>query len=84
MQHHYFGSGHGKGEHDGVGVVVKCTLIAKQLKLDGAKLQNAEDAVNYLATTLPSTHKARRRFVLVKGKDVNRKTKWDCNPVKGT
>ena len=49
MQHHYFGTWHGKSEHDGVKVVAKYTLIAKQLKVDGAKLQNVEDATNYLA-----------------------------------
>ena len=34
----FFGSGHGKGEHDGVGVVVKRALTHEQLKTNGVML----------------------------------------------
>jgi hypothetical protein len=37
--------GHGKGEHDGVGAMVKRALQAKQLNSHGHFLQNVEDVV---------------------------------------
>ena len=45
MQWNYFGSGHGKGEHDGAGAVIKRALTSEQLDNNGAKLQNAHDVV---------------------------------------
>ena len=43
MQWNYFGSGHGKREHDGEGAVIKCALTSEQLDNKGANLQNAHD-----------------------------------------
>jgi len=34
----YFGSGHGKGEHDGAWAVIKQTLTQKQLNVNGKQL----------------------------------------------
>lgn len=37
----FFGNGHGKGPHDGVGAMIKRFLRREQLDVHGAKLQNA-------------------------------------------
>ena len=34
MRWNFFGSGHGKGEHDGAGAVIKRALTHEQLKAD--------------------------------------------------
>jgi hypothetical protein len=47
----FFASGHGKGEHDGAGVVVKKELQKEQLRLNVAPLQNAQDVVKFLKET---------------------------------
>jgi hypothetical protein len=44
----YFGSGHGKGEVDGTGALLKREIRTEQLKSDGRKLQNATDIVQFL------------------------------------
>ena len=48
MQWNYFGSGHGKGEHNGAGAVIKRALTSEQLDNKGAELQNAHDVVECL------------------------------------
>ncbi len=48
----FFGSGHGKGPHDGAGAVVKSFIRREQLKSHGTKLQNASDVVVYLKAFL--------------------------------
>lgn len=48
----FFGSGHGKGPHDGAGAVVKSFVRREQLKAYGRKLQCAADVVGYLKATL--------------------------------
>ena len=47
MSWFFSASGHGKGEHDGAGAVVKRTLTHEQLKADGPKLTCAADVVAY-------------------------------------
>jgi hypothetical protein len=44
----YFGSGQGKGEVDGAGVLLKREIQNEQLKPDGQKLQNAAEIVRFL------------------------------------
>jgi hypothetical protein len=43
MTWNFLGSGHGKGLHDGVGVVIKRFIRKEQLDVNGAKLQNAKE-----------------------------------------
>jgi hypothetical protein len=44
----FFGSGHGKGLHDGDGVVIKRLIRKEQLYVNGAKLQNVKEFVQFL------------------------------------
>jgi hypothetical protein len=50
MLWYFFGTCHGKGKHDGVGVVAKQALRSKQLNLDGLLMQKAKD-VQFLQAT---------------------------------
>jgi hypothetical protein len=50
----FFGSGHGKGPHDGVRVVIKGFLRRKQFNLQARKLQNVEEVVEFLHERLSS------------------------------
>ena len=52
MSWFFSASGHGKGEHDGAGAVVKRTLTHEQLKADGPKLTCAADVVAYCRANL--------------------------------
>jgi hypothetical protein len=49
-----FGSGHGKGAHDGVGVVVKRFFWREQLNVQGVKLQNVKEVITFLRDKLSS------------------------------
>ena len=49
MMHNFSASGHGKGEHDGAGAVIKRTLTHEELKPDGGwPMKCAADVVNFL------------------------------------
>lgn len=53
MQWYFFESGHGKGEHDGAGAVVKSALRKWQLVRDGGSiLTSAADSVRLLTERL--------------------------------
>lgn len=54
MTWNFFGSGHKKGEHDGVGVVVKRSLTHEKIKTDGVMLRQAIDVVEFLTKTMSS------------------------------
>ncbi len=43
----FFGSGHGKGPHDGARVVVKIFIRKEQFNAHGVKLHNAEEVVAF-------------------------------------
>ncbi len=90
MSHFFSASGHGKGEHDGAGAVVKRTLTHEQLKPDGAILKCATDVVSYCRANLSEGAEAcysskqrdcDRVFWEVKLGDVNREVKWNCEPI---
>jgi len=51
MMWSFFKNGHGKGPHDGVGVIIKWFIWHKQLNAHGTKLQNVEN-VNFLHANL--------------------------------
>ena len=42
-----FGSSHGKGEHDGAGIVIKWALTHEQLKSDGVHMNCAAHVVDF-------------------------------------
>ena len=48
----FFGFGHGKGEHDGAGAVLKRCLTYEKLKSDGVVLRKAIDVVQFLKRKL--------------------------------
>lgn len=93
MSWFFFGSGHGKGKHDGAGAVVKRTLTHEQLKPNGATLKCAADVVAYCQATMsqgaPASYPSKERecarvFWEVKEGDVNREFKWNCDTVEKT
>ncbi|MCO5562984.1 hypothetical protein L7F22_016620 [Adiantum nelumboides] len=90
MMHNYFGSSHGKGEHDGAGTVIKRALTHEQLKVDGHPLYIAALVVNYLnlmnntKDCCPSANKVDRVFWEIKVGDVLRDIEWDCKKIGGS
>jgi hypothetical protein len=48
MLWNFFGSGRGKGEHDGVGAIAKRKLWKEQLRLNATPFQNAWNVVKLL------------------------------------
>jgi hypothetical protein len=44
----YFGSGHGKGDHDGANVVLKQEIRKEQMNMDSVRLQNATNVLHFL------------------------------------
>jgi hypothetical protein len=43
----YFGSGHGKGDHDGVDVILKQQIQKEQMNMDSVQLQNVTNVVAF-------------------------------------
>jgi hypothetical protein len=94
MMWSFFGSGHGKGTYDGVGVVIKHFIWHEQLNTHGTKLQNAEDVFNFLRANLFECFKSsyigknkpiRRMFWHVKFDDVDHCLfSFACDIVEGT
>ena len=90
MMHHFSSSGHGKGEHDGAGAVIKRHLTHEQLKPNGVKLQNGAEVVWFLRETMSTgadaTYPSKARVVSrvfweIKVGDVDRSNKWDCKDI---
>ncbi len=89
----FVGSGHGKGSHDGVGVIIKRFIRKEQLDANGAKLQNAKEVVQFLHEHLskkPMTSYSSLRkplwkvFWLVKEEGVPMKLLiFSCDNIKG-
>ena len=52
----YFGSGHGKGEVDGAGALLKREIQKEQMKVDVRKLQNAAEIVAFLKEESRKAH----------------------------
>ena len=48
----FFESGHGKGEHDGVGACVKRALVKEQLKISTTELLDARSIVEWCSLAL--------------------------------
>ena len=60
MMHNFSASDHGKGEHAGVGAVIKRTLTHEQLKPDGWPMKCAANVVNFLNATFVHKDQAHR------------------------
>lgn len=58
MMWSFFGSGHGKGPHDGARAIIKCFIRREQLSAHGRKLQNASEVVNFPRTNLSKCSKS--------------------------
>ena len=89
MTHNFSASGHGKGEHDGAGAVIKRTLTHEELKPAGFPMKCAADVVDFLNATFQQREKAHRCstervFWLVSPDDIQRNLLWDCKPIKGS
>jgi hypothetical protein len=54
----FFGSGHGKGSHDGAGAMVKRFFRREQLNAQRKKLQNAKEVVTFLYEHLSNRPKS--------------------------
>jgi hypothetical protein len=90
----FFGSGHGKGLHDGDGDVIKRFTGKEQLDANGAKLQNAKEVVQFLHEHLPkrleTSYSSARRplrkvFWLVKEEKVPKNSlTFSCDSIKST
>ena len=90
MTHHFLGLEHGKGEHDGAGVVIKQHLTHEQLKPNGVKLKNAIEVVPFLketmltgadATYLSKGRAVSRVFWEIKEGDVDQSNKLDSKAI---
>ena len=51
----FFRSSHGKGEHDGAGVVIKRALTHEQQKADGVHINCGAHVVNFLITNMSTS-----------------------------
>lgn len=92
MDWHFWGTGHGKGPHDGAGACLKQTLRKEQLKPDSIRLHNAADVVSFLkvAMNLPNGAYPRAKrvvewhFHLIEKTEVCRKNPLACRTVPGS
>ncbi len=83
----FFASGHGKGEHDGAGAVVKRALTYEQLKSNGWPMKCATDVVNFLKHQFnegDSHDGVNRIFWEIQATDVPRDKQWGCKRVIGS
>ena len=89
----YFGSGHGKGLHDGAGAMLKCAIRSEEMNFESrTRLQKAADVVDFCNRKESEEHraygKARRTviryFHLIGANDVDRTRDLDCQPIPGT
>lgn len=92
MDWNYWGTGHGKGPHDGAGACVKRALRKEQVKEDSVRLHNASDVVNFLRRDMSLPHAAYpgarkeviRHFHLIGVTDVVRDKPLACQTVPGS
>jgi hypothetical protein len=96
MSSNFFASGHGKGEHDGAGAVVKSGLRKHQLLEDGSPLSNAAEVVELCRASLSgaalSSYEGRtaaraettRTFWLVTEEELATVEKLRCKTIPGS
>ena len=89
----YFGSGHGKGVHDGAGAMLKCALRREEMNFQSrTRLQSAADVVNFCNCKELEEHRAYGRarrsviryFHLIDPAAVDRTRDLDCMAIPGT
>lgn len=83
----FFASGHGKGEHDGVGAVIKRALTHEQLKPDAWPMKCTRDVVNFLKHKFndgDSQTGVNRIFWEIQAIDVPRDRQWGYKQVNGS
>ena len=90
MRWNFFGSGHGKGEHDGAGAVIKRALTHEQLKADAVHMNCAAHVVDFLRTNMSTgaagvyssqVRDIKRVFWEVRIDEVNREKTWECQGI---
>jgi hypothetical protein len=92
MTWNYFATGHGKGEVDGVGVLLKQKLRKEKMKPCGMKIQNVHEAVTYLSAKSNKYHVSHlvgrkmvhKCFREVKEGDIDRATIFDFSTMQGS
>lgn len=93
MNWNFFGTGHGKGEWDGAGAVVKRALRQSQLHNTWRRMQNAHDAVSFLNETMGGTVdtnfektgiKEVQRYFWEIPKDGTRERSYHCETIQGS
>jgi hypothetical protein len=92
MDWHYWGSGHGKGPHDGAGACLKQSIRKEQLRPCSRKLHGAADVVDYLKTSMNRLNGAYpaakrmvdRHFHLTGRSEVSRANPKACATIEGT
>ena len=89
----YFGSGHGKGLHDGAGAMLKCAIRREEMNFDSrTKLESASDVVSFCNRKEQEEHRAYgnarrsliRYFHLIEPTAVDRSRDLDCRAIPGT
>ena len=55
MRWNFFGSGHGKGEHDGAGAVIKWALTHEKLNTDSVHMNCAAHVVEFLRRNMSTS-----------------------------
>lgn len=88
----YFASGHGKGEVDGAGVLLKRELYKEQIKPNGRQLQNASQVVRFLQEESNKFHAGRaaerqiinKFFWEVKEGAISRVEKFEAETIPGS
>ena len=89
----YFGSGHGKGTHDGAGAMLKCAIRKEEMNFESrTKLQTAADVVSFCNRKEQEEHRAYakvrrtliRYFHLIEPGSVDRSRDLDCRAIPGT
>jgi hypothetical protein len=92
MTWNYFAPGHGKGEVDGAGALLKRELSKEQIKPDAQRIQSANDVVLFLrgeANKYYAAHDGARRRIQkhcweIKQGDIDRLRPFDCLTMKGS
>lgn len=89
MDWYFFGTGHGKGPHDGAGAYLKQAIRKEQLRPGSIRLHNASDVVEFLRVSMnlpnPAFPIARRvvnmHFYLIEETGVPRERPLGCNTI---
>ena len=89
MMWNFSTSSHRKGEHNGVGAVIKRTLTHEELKPNMASLKCVADVVNFLKATFGDkgqSHMCNTQifFWLVSQDEVQQDVQWECLSIKGS